>query len=530
MSRRTKTGCIAVLLMTFAGSALAARWPVMLGNICAEISASSASQEMLYVFAAVCISAAGINIFRRVFLDFIIASHEAETRGTAVEVLLKMPVANISDCPSGEKTSQINQGIAGYSQLIKLLCGDASGVVLTAAFTLREVWRSSSGTMAGFMCMYLFVAVCLSYLQIRSQNGIREDIQRQKNALDGQTVQSINNLELIRSLNAEAFERRRLAPAIDRASSAEKKHHCFMGMFDFFKQAAAYLFLAGMLGLCMSGRISGTDAAAVSILFLQMLKPIDEVYRFMDEGSASVIKARGLLQILAGEPDPVFSIETHGTDSLKHGIPEILFEDVRINNLRYRGLRIPCGGKTALCGPTGCGKSTVIRGIMRYFGHCGRIFVFGAELGTVSQHELAGLVYYTPKDDLFFAGTVRENLTYGLDREVTELEALGALSRACLLEDGILERVIGEKGSGLSSGQRQRLALARAFLRTPKLYIFDESTANLDELTAERVLGNIEAHAASIGAGIIYISRDSNVVRRCSEVVELGESTEKTAA
>ena len=73
-------------------------------------------------------------------------------------------------------------------------------------------------------------------------------------------------------------------------------------------------------------------------------------------------------------------------------------------------------------------------------------------------------------------------------------------------------------------GQRQRLSLARAFLRRPKLYIFDESTANLDEQTAAAVLTNLERHAAADGAGILYISHDQNVVDRCDQVIVLANS------
>ena len=104
---------------------------------------------------------------------------------------------------------------------------------------------------------------------------------------------------------------------------------------------------------------------------------------------------------------------------------------------------------------------------------------------------------------------------------------------ACLTGDyqGVLcrepERALGytisEGAANLSGGQRQRLSLARAFLRRPKLYIFDESTANLDEQTAAAVLTNLERHAAD-GAGILYISHDQNVVDRCDQVIVLANS------
>ena len=372
-----------------------------------------------------------INIFRRVLLDCIIASHEAEIRGTSLERLLKMPASYTSNCPSGEKTAQLNQGVTGFSQLIKILCGDASGVVLTALFTLYEVWSNSSGLMAAIMLLYLVSAVTVSFFQIRSQNGIRENILSQKNSLDGKICQSINNLKLIRGLNAEIYERKRLTPAIMKISATERKHHCFMGMFDCLKQGTAYIFLIVILALYINGKMPAHSAATVCLLFLQMLKPIDEIYRFMDEGSASIIKAKTLLETASCDLDPVFSIKS---GNFKHGEPVITFNSVRINGLFYRNLSIPCNGKVALSGETGCGKSTVALGLIRFFGHQGKITFMGNELDSISQAELSKLVHYVPLDKRFFAGTVRENLIYGLDRTVSDDEALNALDKACLLK------------------------------------------------------------------------------------------------
>ena len=529
MSNRTKLGCFIVLLMAAIGANFMARWPVMLGKICSDITNGASSGGMLAIFGAICIGAVVINIARRVLLDCVIASHEAEVRANSLERLLKMPASYIADCPSGEKTAQLNQGVAGLSQLIKILCGDASGVLLTAMFTLWEVYANSSGLMAAIVLAYLVITITVSYLQIRSQKGIRENILAKKNALDGKICQSINNLKLIRGLSAEVYERKRLTPDIKNISATEERHHCYMGSFDCVKQSAAYIFLIIILALYLKGFLPAVSAATVCFLFLQMLKPIDEIYRFMDEGSASLIKAEALLEIFSCELDPIFEIENSNNDSRVYE-PEIKFEDVKINDLFYKNLNIPCGGKTALSGETGCGKSTVALAIIRFFTHKGNIKIFGRDINSITQHELAELVHYVPLDKRFFAGTVRENLIYGLDRKISDDEAIEALKLSCLYSDfdsSILDRELGEGGSGLSAGQQQRLALARAFLRKPKLYIFDESTANLDVLTAEKVLNNIETHAKNIGAGIIYISHDSNVMKRCDEIIHLKNSVTK---
>ena len=208
MSRKTKLKCAGVVALAFISSLLASIWPVKLGELYGAIAdrkISTIPQGLfaVLIFGMVYLSAECLAIVRRVMIDCIIASHESEIRENSIEKLLKMPVAYYSGSLSGEKTAQLNQGVAGFSQLIKILCNDVFSTLLAAACTLVQVLLNAPGIMAGVMFLCLFSAVVVSSFQIRSQNGIRESIVGQKNALDGQICQSIGNLEWIRGVHAE---------------------------------------------------------------------------------------------------------------------------------------------------------------------------------------------------------------------------------------------------------------------------------------------------------------------------------------
>lgn len=546
----TKVKCLGVLLLALVSSILASIWPIQLGEIYSKISdgkISSVEQGFATVvlFGFVYLTAECITIVRRVLLDCIIAQHEAEIRGNSVEKLLKMPVSYYSGELSGKRTAELNQGVAGLSQLIKICCNDVFATVLIAICTLTQVVKNAPVALAGIMFMYLVLTVMISVFQIRSQSGIRESIIAQKNALDGQICQSIINLELIRSMNAEKYEKVRLTPNINKISLIEKMHHKYMGTFDIIKQACKIVFqvIILLISIQMITRqeISPGGVISVCLLFQQLIKPIDEVYRFMDEMASSVVKTKVLTELTSSGTDPVFDIKSSGihTDD-----SDIILKDVVITNPErnkqlavYDGLRIPGNKIVALKGMSGCGKTTIIRGLNRYYPYIsGNISLFGHNLDSYSQQELTEKLFYVPQQVFFFAGTIGENLVYGLDHEVTEAEMLNALRRACLLDvlndkvnekpqngiskyKGALSYCIGEGGIGLSGGERQRLSIARAFLRRPKIFIFDESTANLDIATAETVLSNIEDYARKNGSGIVYISHDKNVVDRCDEVI-----------
>jgi ABC-type multidrug transport system fused ATPase/permease subunit len=260
----------------------------------------------------------------------------------------------------------------------------------------------------------------------------------------------------------------------------------------------------------------------------------------MDEMASSVVKARVLTEVMDSGEDSIFSVESTEHDVVDNGI---LLRNVAIKNPEknktlayYDRLHIPGDKIVALCGDSGCGKTTMIRSLTRYYPYTsGTITLFGNDLDGYSQKELTDKLFYMPQKAFFFAGTIRDNLVYGLNRKVTDEEMSDALRKACLL-DSLIDKVskdsiskvedvlayeIGEGGTGLSGGECQRLSIARAFLRKPKLYIFDESTANLDAMTADKVINHIEEYAKSIGAGVVYISHDKNVVDRCDSVIHV---------
>lgn len=546
-SRGTKLKCIGVIALAFVNSILASTWPVRLGALYTCISNGTIQTIVqgvgaILTFSMVYLTSEGIAIVRRVLLECIIATHESEVRDHSIEKLLKMPVAYYSGCLSGEKTAQLNQGVAGFSQLIKIVCNDIFATVLTAVCTLVQVFLNAPGIMVVIMTLYLTITVAISVFQIRSQNGIRESIVGQKNALDGQICQSISNLELIRGMNAEGYERKRLIPAILNISRSERRHHCFMGAFDSLKQLCKISFQAILLiasiVLVANGEMAAGSVITVCLLFQQLIKPIDEVYRFMDETASSTIKAKALVELTTTPSDEVFDIQDSGKGTING---EIHVDDVVISNPEkntpiawYDSITIPANKIVALQGSNGCGKTSLIRCINRYYPHTqGRICVFGRDQESYSQKELSDLLYYSPQVSFFIAGTIRENLLYGLDRPVSDEELIYALncvrlvgtnhSATVISEDPIeaLQFTIGERAEEISGGMKQRLSLARAFLRHPKLFLFDEITANLDSDATNYVLSSIEAHAKKVGAGIVYISHDQGVVDRCDLVIEL---------
>lgn len=549
ISTRTKIKCMGVILLAAVSALLGSLWPVKLGDLYTSISGGAYATVVqglgpILMFGAVYLLAEIMTSLRRVALERVVTAQEAEVREQSLGRLLKMPLSYYGDGLSGEKTAQLNQGITGLSQLLKMGCNDVLATVLTAVCTLGQVLLNAPGIMVYIMLAYLVVAIVVSGFQIKSQNGIREKIVKKRNHYEGQVCQSITNIEMIRSMNAEDYETERLKPSISGISQTEKMHHTCMGLYDGIKQVCKIVFqvflLITSIALIVSGEMAPGAVITVCLLFQQLIKPVDDVYRFMDEIASSIIKAKALLEINDEGIDSAFDLKSAEKANVGDGIS---FENVIIRNpegnkviAEYENIYIPGGKRVALVGPNGCGKTTMVRGLIRYFKpESGTITLFGNNQDKYSQEELTSMVYYSPQRSMFVAGTVRDNLRYGIKNEVSDDDLIAALEKVHLFGnyEGViaekpyaaLDTCISEGAKELSGGMKQRLALARAYLRRPRMFIFDEITANLDDAATDFVLTNLENFAESLGAGVIYISHDQKVVDRCDVVVEVVNGT-----
>ena len=210
--------------------------------------------------------------------------------------------------------------------------------------------------------------------------------------------------------------------------------------------------------------------------------------------------------------------------------PEITFEDVSfeykkgtkiINDIN---LTIPYGETIAFVGPSGEGKTTLIRLILSLINpSSGKVYLKENNKEDTFNRDYRNLISYVPQGNTLFSGTIEDNLRYG-NFEATEEEIYEALKNACALdfvnelEDGI-KTVIGEKATGISEGQAQRIAIARSFLRKKPILILDEATSALDPETEVKVLKAVKA--LSHKPTCIIITHRPSALNICHRIIRL---------
>ena len=302
-------------------------------------------------------------------------------------------------------------------------------------------------------------------------------------------------------------------------------------VMDFFTFGGAAVGIVIALFQLAAGEISLAAAISVALLAVEFFLPMRILgsYFHTAMGAAPVLDQ---MFSLLGLPDL-----NQGTETVEAGEVEIVCEGLSYSYgegdaLTDINLRVEENTFVGVTGESGSGKSTLAKLLSgELMGYTGSVRYNGVELRDISPESLRGLVTHISASAYIFKGTIRTNLLVG-NRNATDYALWSALGK-CNLDDFVLKQggldiPVAEGGANLSGGQRQRLAIARALLRDTPIYLFDESTSNVDADSERDILACIQR--LSIEKTVIVISHrlsalawaDNIVVMEKGRIVEQG--------
>ncbi|MCA9568804.1 MAG: ABC transporter ATP-binding protein [Myxococcales bacterium] len=345
--------------------------------------------------------------------------------------------------------------------------------------------------------------------------------------VNGQLANNLSGIATIQSFTAETAEAARLEGLSDAYRSANRGAIALSAAFSPLIRMAIVVGFTATLVVGGHQALAGTiEVGAYSTLvFLtqRLLWPLTGLGQTVDLYQRAMASTARILDLL----DTPVTLKSGGT-ALPEVRGDVRFEDVgfaypgREQTLDSVTLEVPAGQTVAIVGPTGSGKSTLIRLLLRFYDTTsGRVTLDGHDVRDLDLRDLRGAVGLVSQSTFLFAGTVAENVRLGkpgatLQELEAAAEAAEALAFVRALPQG-WDTPIGERGVKLSGGQQQRLALARAVLKNPPVLVLDEATSAVDNETEAAIQRSLERLA--VGRTVLVIAHRLSTVRNAHHIV-----------
>lgn len=480
-----------------------------------------------------------IKIFRRVLVEDTATRTEKKARGMVIKSLLMAPLSYFRKNMTGNIHGRLNRCLDGTIKLEKLLFMDFAPAIFNAIAAIITIFLTLPITLTMPMLLVIPIGVFIVLKQIKSQKGIRVELLESKSGMDGTIVELINGIEVIRICDSLDFETKRFDDKGEFLRAKEMKHHKAMAMYDclkFINQAVFTVLVIGISTYLATKNIISVGAVLTAYLcFNQLLRPLEELHRIFDEVSECTVLATDFFKMVEIEND--FSYLPIKTKSENKSTNEI----INMENITFHysenedkiildnfNIDIEKGMYLGIAGPSGCGKSSLIKSICKLEKADGTIIIDDRNIDNLTRKDLSKLIALVPQSPFLIAGTIFENITYGIDREVSIDEVEEAARRAYIYDyiNGLPDKfdsLVSEGGNNLSGGQRQRIAIARIFLRKPKILILDEATSALDNTSEKYIQAEIEKMKQENNTTIIAIAHRLTTLKNCDRIIVLNK-------
>ncbi|MEW9548595.1 ABC transporter ATP-binding protein [Nonomuraea sp. NPDC050783] len=342
--------------------------------------------------------------------------------------------------------------------------------------------------------------------------------------------ESVVGAAVIRAYAAERRTAERIDRAVDANRAAQTRAQTIVGFVFPLTEIVAAVAIAGIVLLGVRLGLSGdiTQGRLVAFLFLVTLfvSPLQTATEVLNEAQNAVAGWRRILGVLDTPPD-VADPGDKGVE-LPRGPISVAFENVHFAYpggapvLREVSVEIPPRSRVAIVGETGSGKTTFAKLLTRLMDPVGgRVTVDGHDLRRVRFSSLRERIVMVPQDGFLFDGTLEQNIRYGKPSATREEIGL-ALTELGLADwlDGLpagLDTPVGQRGESLSAGERQLVALARAYLADPDLLLLDEATSAVDPATEVRLARALEG--VTRGRTAVSIAHRLSTAENADEVL-----------
>ena len=437
------------------------------------------------------------------------------------------------------KTGALNRFIDRGTNSVRFLLSFVAFNVVPTVIELLLIggilWALFGFVYTAITIVTIALYVWLTFVITAWRTRIRREMNDAENAIGSRTVDSLLNFETVRYFTNESHEVARLDEALADYEKAAVRTRESLSLLNVAQAGVVTLGVTLMLVLAAfdirNGDMTIGDFVVVNTYLLQVAIPLNILGTVYREIRQSMVDMENLFALVDEKTDVA---DAPGAKILRPEGGVIEFRNVSFSYeanrtiLKNINLAVDAGTTTAIVGPTGSGKSTISRLLLRFYDpQAGRILIDGQDLRGLTQHSLRGAIGVVPQDTVLFNDTIYYNIAYG-NPKANEDQVLAAAKAAQL--DNFIQRLperyqtlVGERGLKLSGGEKQRVAIARALLRDPEIFFFDEATSSLDSTTEREIQSNFAK--ISNGKTSLVIAHRLSTIVEADQILVLAEGT-----
>ncbi|ALF09388.1 ABC transporter ATP-binding protein [Parageobacillus thermoglucosidasius] len=499
-----------------------------------QIAASAIEPSIIILLAASFIAQTITSGFSYYFLTYIGEYVVAAIRKKLWNQVLLLPVPFFDKHQSGETMSRITQDTNTVKMLItQHLVTFLTGFISVAgavSILLIIDWK---------MTLMMVTAVPVSILILwplgQKMYKISKAIQDEMASFSANLGRVLSDIRLVKAYCAEKEEQKNGELGIFHLFQFGLKEARIQAVISPFMTFVMMLVLVVLIGYggvrVASGTLSSGSLVAIIIYMVQIVVPFSQMAAFFTSFQKAMGATERIQRILSLEKEPSGSLP-----AVPNHKQDIHFRNVSFSYkkkgepvLKQITLTIPSGKTTAIVGPSGAGKTTLFALLERFYTPDEGEILFGeTNIEDFDLYSWRSQIGYVSQESPMMSGTIRDNICYGLNRDVSdeEIERAAKLANAAEFIERLPNRYlteVGERGIKLSGGQRQRIAIARALIRNPKILLLDEATSNLD--SSSEVLVQKALQRLMEGRTTLVIAHRLSTVVNADQIVVLENGT-----
>ena len=541
LNNKQKGNFIIIIIIMLISALLGQLLPLSIGKLTDDILTRSDLSfinvlPFLLLILIITVTNEIIKVARRLIVEDTVTSCEKIAREEAIDSILHAPLSYFKTNMTGNIHGKLNKSLDGLIKLIKLVFMDFAPAIFSGVAAIIVIFNKLPFFLAFTMLLVIPIGILIILRQISTQKGIRVELLDEKINMDGTIVELMNGIEFIRVANNAENEVKRFSKKSEDLREKEMKHHHAMSFYDCLKFVNEAIFTVLIIGIStyLAGEkiISVGTVLTAYLCFTQLTTPLRELHRIFDELSSSTILAKEYFNIIDLNKD--FSYKENKSNSLAGGYEYIEIKDLKFSYQKNENkppiidklnLKIKKSQFIGIAGPSGCGKSSLIKIISKLEEKDkGTVVIDKKLLEELTREDISKYISLVPQMPFLIAGTIKENICYGINKEISD-EELKEAARRAFIDDFIeslpdkYETVIAEGGNNLSGGQKQRIAIARIFLRKPKILILDEATSALDNTSEKYIQMEIEKLRQENDTTIISIAHRLTTLKNCDSII-----------